>query len=131
MQTSADIRLKLAKADIAGVVPAWSRHEIEALLSEIPLWRPIELAPKDGTHVFVWTREGLGTAWFAEAEDDGPDSMGHDAGWWAIDLPCDPGRHIGNPAYFREAANQPTHWMPLPEPPADAGDDDDEQALTE
>ena len=80
-------------------------------------WQPIETAPKDGTPVLIWTPEGHDIASYSPREDDGQQSMGHDAGWWGCLTPADPGRHMGNPDYYREAECQPTHWMPLPEPP--------------
>jgi hypothetical protein len=82
-------------------------------------WQPIETAPKDGTQVLVWCDEGIDIARYSEREEDGVDSMGHDAGWWGIHQPMDPGRHMGNPEYFREAENQPWAWMPVPKPPYD------------
>lgn len=82
-------------------------------------WMPIETAPKDGTEVLVWCDEGPDISQYGEREEDGSDSMGHDAGWWGTRQPMDPGRHMGNPEYFREAENQPWAWMPI-EPPYDA-----------
>ena len=82
-------------------------------------WQPIETAPKDGSQVLVWCDEGIDFGYYSKGEPDGVDSMGHDAGWWGIHQPIDPGRHMGNPEYFREAENQPWAWMPLPEPPYD------------
>jgi hypothetical protein len=55
--------------------------------------------------------------WWQDAEEDGVDYMGSDAGF--VDHTFNhywPGRSFGNPKYFSEG-RQPTHWMPLPEPP--------------
>jgi hypothetical protein len=82
-------------------------------------WQPIETAPKDGTEVLVWCDEGLDIASWSNEEPDGPDSMGHDAGWWGTRQPMDPGRHTGNPEYYRDAENQPWAWMPAPAAPYD------------
>lgn len=77
--------------------------EIERLQAQA--WQPIETAPRDGTDILVWDGErrtmtlwgkvshvpifGFLDVWGCDAED--------------IDL-MDP---------------QPTHWMPLPDPPAE------------
>lgn len=73
-------------------------------------WQPIETAPKDGTPILVWNGpanygyytapDQMGTArWDRQAFTDG------EMCWWACDC-CD-----GVTTY------NPTHWMPLPEPP--------------
>ena len=80
-------------------------------------WRTIDSAPKDGTEILLWTPEGIDVSCWSELEEDGQQSMGHDAGFCGLLTCADPGRHMGNPEFFREAVNQPTHWMPLPEPP--------------
>lgn len=59
-------------------------------------WQPIETAPRDGTRVLLYREE-----W------DHPEIIG----WWAAAYQC-----------FRswpgEPWAQPTHWRPLPPPPA-------------
>lgn len=73
--------------------------EQEALsVSEVPGWRPIESAPKDGTEVLVLIREKvIRLGWYFR-----PSSRTE--GW------CDEsGKSI-----------RPTHWMPLPAPPVSA-----------
>ena len=76
-------------------------------------WQPIETAPKDGTAVLLW---GL---WAGEINgpDETPrvdigqftdgrsDYAGND--WWQL---------LTGDAYA--CWMQPTHWMPLPPPPA-------------
>ena len=86
-------------------------------------WQPIETAPRDGTSLLLWTRAGVMVGWWDEgSEDHAPDSPGHDPGWFAGsgDDAAMPGRspEHGFHAYHYAALNQPTHWMPLPEPPA-------------
>lgn len=88
-------------------------------------WQPIETAPRDGNFVILarvydFDGETLKVVTFGNWQDgygDGPDEMGVLDGWVDHEFSeFDPGRDFGNPAYFREPA-QPTHWMPLPEPP--------------
>ena len=64
-------------------------------------WRPIETAPKDGTHILAYERRG------------GPREM-----WFKIDM------HYS--AYWQDEFDSeptPTHWMPLvlPSPPSVSG----------
>ncbi len=56
-------------------------------------WRPIETAPKDGTLVLTWDGERRYVAMY-------------DCGWY---IGIERGPNI-----------EPTHWMPLPEPPQPA-----------
>lgn len=60
-------------------------------------WQPIETAPRDGTPVLAATSRSQYVAW-----NNGRSDM------WVF---VDDGR--GNSFFFR-----PTHWMPLPPPPA-------------
>jgi hypothetical protein len=62
-------------------------------------WQPIETAPKDGTQILAFAHERrgyFGVAQWAEAQPAFKDV----AGW------------------FWDYAIRPTHWMPLPAPPA-------------
>ena len=68
-------------------------------------WQPIETAPKDGTTVLLYCQGSFlpGPAPFMQA------------GAWGF-------WHSGNPNHQRDCwiADEPvdpTHWMPLPEPP--------------
>lgn len=63
-------------------------------------WQPIETAPKDGTSILVWPY------W----SDEKPAQV-----QWR-DMKRTPGRWEISTSYFCYGAN-PTHWMPLPEPP--------------
>lgn len=84
-------------------------------------WKPIATAPKDGTHLLAWSK-GWGyfaCRWYtpeqlAEYEDElqpfrpPNDPADYDGGWFTLG----------------DVDEQtPTHWMPLPPPPApEAGD---------
>ena len=67
-------------------------------------WQPIETAPKDGTKVLLHC---VGGGPFTPCEwiEDGLISEEGFWSWWQAD-----------PVFFVEVKN-PTHWMPLPEPP--------------
>lgn len=80
------------------------------------VWRDIESAPKDGTHILTHHEEGYEICWWQDAQPDAPDDMGHDAGWFGS-VYSFPGRSFGNPSHFSESQGQPTHWMPLPVAP--------------
>ena len=54
-------------------------------------WRPIETAPKDGTHILAFHNGSIWTVWWSDTQ------MWHDS----------------NDYDYR-----PTHWMPLPKPPS-------------
>ena len=72
-------------------------------------WQPIETAPRDGTRVLLWfpftlTVEVPGIAWiglWAQRETDEADG---NVCWI-------------EPEHRDECLGEPTHWMPLPEPP--------------
>lgn len=78
------------------------------------MWQPIKTAPKDGTIILL----GGGT-WGDDQLPDGPRVMA--ARWWVH-----PGRATGDGMWNVCAAEagfswfsykNPTHWMPLPDPP--------------
>lgn len=58
-------------------------------------WRPIESAPRDGTHIFV------------PMKFIGADVVAYDLGAW---------RETTNMLRLKD---EPTHWQPLPAPPKD------------
>lgn len=66
-------------------------------------WKPIDTAPKDGTHVLVY-RSLLGKSdCIVEA-------------WWKADVFGD--MCWGANGWTYPDFSPPTHWMPLPAPPA-------------
>lgn len=63
-------------------------------------WQSIETAPKDGSSVLLWTRDGICEgSWYRTT--------------WRPDC-CDTTYDMAAAVLFC----QPTHWMPLPPPPA-------------
>ncbi len=92
-------------------------------------WRPIESAPRDGSRIMLGYKPdedhefgfvGQGRWW--PSDDDGPDNMGHDAGFMDCNFEffqC--GRSFGHPDYMGHGL-QPTHWQPLPAPPKEDGE---------
>lgn len=106
------------KADCAPHPSVFSKPHWETLaraaVAECFRWRPIETAPKDGTHVLVcfdepkygpyWTfqqRPPTVAHWFGPA-----DLPGLRSGGWYLSVHQNDAERI-----------YPTHWMPLPEPP--------------
>ena len=63
-------------------------------------WMPIETAPKDGTDVLLFTKEGIIQGYFTYFE-------------WDQTVVYATYDGSGCVAFYRE----PTHWMPLPPPP--------------
>lgn len=83
-------------------------------------WQPIETAPKDGTTVIVGF--DIASVWIVRSAcwDDGQgwDSTGFDSldearGWWSY---CN-----SVSSEKLEGIYEPTHWMPLPPAPSNAG----------
>lgn len=78
------------------------------------MWQPIETAPKDGTALLVMRNIWPGTK-TGRAED----CNGHNtyvAGYWSSE---NEGRWMCYMDQIRdpECPIEPTHWMPLPQPP--------------
>lgn len=71
-------------------------------------WQPIETAPKDGSMLLVYGRP------FSD-DGQGYAKAAHVAWWEDSDECWTPQSHA--------AWTEPTHWMPLPEPPTDAGEE--------
>lgn len=64
-------------------------------------WHPIDTAPKDGSSFLAWRRGVVATASLTPREDCEMWNFGGESGA-AEDIP----------------GIKPTHWMPLPPPPA-------------
>ena len=71
-------------------------------------WQPIETAPRDGTLILVTGVNGLNTvlaAYYWEGDDYSPNPY---KGWSGIVN-----------SFGEQRIAEPTHWMPLPEPPSE------------
>ena len=67
-------------------------------------WQPIKTAPRDGTNVLLVNRKGnIATGLWQ--------GRGVMEGWWL--------RGGNGPNTFFNEHHGPTHWMPLPAPPAE------------
>jgi hypothetical protein len=81
-------------------------------------WQPIEVAPKDGTPILA----SLGPFMYIVFWSDHSD-LKHDHPWWEQGhAEWENGKWIGYHEHFYAAS--PTHWMPLPKPPALGGKKD-------
>jgi hypothetical protein len=74
-------------------------------------WQPIETAPKDGTPILIWQPDRD-----PKPNDGYCDDHRYAIGYWRL---AHPGWTINaTPWGNRNSASvNPTHWMPLPEPP--------------
>jgi hypothetical protein len=78
-------------------------------------WQPIETAPKDGTPIDVW----LGNAEQSDIDFYCNDGTKRSTGWSFRHGQFRPAA-VGVPSLDRITVFvEPTHWMPLPEPPRD------------
>ena len=93
-----------------------------AKLREQTQWQPIETAPKDGTEI-------IGAAWYKygdfSAHIEGPWTIAFYGGKWQSSWD---GSEVVNymsdfGTDYKEPELEPTHWMPLPNPPAGGNDE--------
>lgn len=101
---------------------AWKA--IESKLRELlPVWQPIESAPKDGSCIILGLEESedhgaVSTPGFwSEGIGDAPDEMGHDDGFTDVNFQIFRGGRSWGVEKYRYPAFQPTRWMPLPKAP--------------
>lgn len=66
-------------------------------------WRPIETAPKDGTHILAFRKRTDGGGQISEA-------------WWQREW-IGEGYQLGGRGWCYADYSFPTHWMPKPEDP--------------
>lgn len=85
----------------------WTPDAILAALREGGSWQPIETAPKDGTRLLAFVAE-LEAVDFIQWQE----RHGSPVGW----------RDSFIRVYRDNDAGGPTHWMPLPKPPASSGE---------
>lgn len=109
-------RLFEARAELFAAIDALAT----AAQSE-PQWMPIETVPKDGRKLMLFYINRAGKArtvlacWLTdeEAAESDADDVGLEGGWYECidnwDDYCQVAIHEG----------EPTHWMPLPQPPKD------------
>ena len=72
-------------------------------------WQPIETAPKDGTKILAHCQP-------LDIETGKPMSFSYtNVVWWRRDKFKDSFWHWRHA--LNDSAAEPTHWMPLPEPP--------------
>ena len=64
-------------------------------------WRPIETAPKDGTHILLYRRNEVTSV---------------SEGWWRLDV-FGQSYEWGGAGWSYPEEDQPTHWMQPPERP--------------
>ncbi len=67
-------------------------------------WQNISTAPKDGTQILIWNGQDTVVAW-----------------WDDVYIWVSPGAWISYLNRSDTDEYEPTHWMPLPAPPKDAG----------
>lgn len=91
------------------------RDQLAALLREAGGWRPIESARKDGTRALVY----FGTMGVREVAWCDPSRSGYEI-WCVDDNKHGPYALRG---YCDTGPTAPTHWRPLPAPPAAGGKD--------
>lgn len=82
------------------------------------MWQPIKTAPRDGTAVLV-----MRDIWPGTATGRAEDCNGHNtyvAAWWGDEDDNSVGQWTCymDSVYDPRCPVEPTHWMPLPNPPA-------------
>lgn len=75
----------------------------------ISAWQPIETAPRDGTHILGYIYDEPDVIWFETSKNWPTDPVGINA--WTNGVVSNGGYDCGYNII------EPTHWMPLPEPP--------------
>lgn len=86
-------------------------------MTEKQEWQPIRTAPRDGESILLWSPYWSDTFGVSIGQFDqfAADAHGHD---------CWLGSEFDTATW--DASEQPTHWMPLPEPPPDPDEEGDD-----
>ena len=93
-------------------------------------WQPIETAPRDGTVILLAKEEQVVAGWWSDAKET-QCSTGTPYPWCFMDDHTDfdedasveAGAGLIQPNGWQDNSNGPTHWQPLPAPPATTDDD--------
>lgn len=96
---------------------------LRASYASAPEWQPIETAPKTGRTLLLGYFNALSKwrtlrgQWFTDAviQEEWTNSDVHEAGWFETSVECDDEDNGCWPT-------DPTHWQPLPTPPATLGE---------
>jgi hypothetical protein len=91
------------------------------------MWQSIDTAPRDGTDIIACKYHGAGydvcptVAWWEGEKFAAARSPGYGAGWFSQSgefVPaCTAPTDEVEPFWTDLPGCQPTHWMPMPEPP--------------
>lgn len=100
-RTSAQECAELVADQIVDLIAALTAAERRGMNE----WRDMASAPKDGTRIQVWDHGAWPAAWSEECQHGRFETK---PGWQIFE--CDD-------PFYSIAADNPTHWRPLPEPP--------------
>jgi len=96
----ANVVIEIWPAPQYDALARWNRRADRSARPAVEVWQPIETAPKDGTFVLCVEPSGHRhiMQWYTP-------SLAPEGGFWRARVADGPGWH-------------PTHWQPLPAPPA-------------
>lgn len=83
-----------------------------------PKWQPIETAPRDGSLFLCWVKAERWSALDGGGSGNSADTSDIDFGQWRADDQHPDGGYVMNMMGQIGDAQDVTHWMPLPAPPA-------------
>ncbi|MET0439152.1 MAG: DUF551 domain-containing protein [Devosia sp.] len=106
-------------ASALSALPVNETAKSEHVEGDVLTWQPIETAPKDGTVIDVWRKQGgrETVSWGLRPHDCGEMGPHCDSDWHSENKP---GWVCATFGEFVGGKHNPfTHWMPLPPPPRD------------